>query len=188
MLSKKHREILLASADLFQKQGYAATSMRQLAKAVNIEPSSLYSHIKSKEAILQMICAEQSDKFIQFMQWIMEQDDDPIDKIKALLMHQMQIAYDDSTAITVFNDEWKHLNETHLTSFLKARKAYEADFITIIEEGIKDGKLKKVSSKIILNTMLSSVKWIHFQSNRNIANPDNFEEIVDIILGGILAV
>ncbi len=187
-LSKKHSEILQTAADLFKKQGYAATSMRQLAKAVNIEPSSLYSHIQSKEAILQMICFEQADKFIQFIHWIEEQDDSPIEKIRALLLHQMQIAYDDSTSITVFNDEWKHLNDAHLNTFLKLRKEYESAFIQLINLGIDQGLLKNIDSKIILNTLLSSIKWIHFQSNRNVANPDNFHLLLDLILGGVLRV
>ena len=176
----------MASADLFKKQGYVATSMRQLAKAVNIEPSSLYSHIQSKEDILQTICFEQANKFTQFIEWIVEQDDSPIEKIKAILLHQIQIASDDSTSITVFNDEWKHLNEEHLKTFLLSRKTYESFFINIINQGIRQEVIKDIDPKIIFNTLLSSIKWIHFQSNKNVANPSNFILIVDLILGGIL--
>ncbi len=185
-ISKKHREILMASADLFKRQGYAATSMRQLAKAVDIEPSSLYSHIQSKEEILQTICFEQAEKFTKFIEWIAEQDDSPIEKIKAILLHQIQIACDDSTSITVFNDEWKHLNEEHLKTFLISRKTYESLFIEIINQGVQQNVIKDVDPKIVFNTLLSSIKWIHFQSNKNAANPNNFSQIVDLILGGIL--
>lgn len=44
--------ILEASLDLFSKQGYAGTSVRQIAAAVGMQAASLYSHFEGKEAIL----------------------------------------------------------------------------------------------------------------------------------------
>ena len=40
------------AALLFEKKGYTASSMRDIAFEVGIEPSSLYSHIKSKGDML----------------------------------------------------------------------------------------------------------------------------------------
>jgi len=44
--------ILEAALDLFARHGYAGTSMRQIAAAVGMRASSLYSHFAGKEAIL----------------------------------------------------------------------------------------------------------------------------------------
>jgi AcrR family transcriptional regulator len=43
--------ILEAALDLFARQGFAGTSVRQLARAVGLRESSLYNHFASKEAI-----------------------------------------------------------------------------------------------------------------------------------------
>jgi AcrR family transcriptional regulator len=43
--------ILEAALELFARQGFAATSMRQIADAVGIRASSLYNHFEGKEAI-----------------------------------------------------------------------------------------------------------------------------------------
>lgn len=43
--------ILEVSLELFSRQGFAATSMRQIAGQVGIRASSLYNHFESKEAI-----------------------------------------------------------------------------------------------------------------------------------------
>lgn len=42
----------MAAADLFARENYYNVSMRQIADRVGIQPSSIYNHYESKEAIL----------------------------------------------------------------------------------------------------------------------------------------
>lgn len=44
--------ILLAAVDLIARQGYAATSMAQVAEAAGVSPSGLVHHFGSKKALL----------------------------------------------------------------------------------------------------------------------------------------
>lgn len=50
--SNKKQEITEAALKLFSVQGFEATSISQIADAVNIQKASLYSHFESKQAIL----------------------------------------------------------------------------------------------------------------------------------------
>lgn len=45
-------KILEAALTLFSENGYAATSVRQIAREVGVRESALYNHFESKEAIL----------------------------------------------------------------------------------------------------------------------------------------
>jgi AcrR family transcriptional regulator len=47
--------ILQAAHDLFIKQGYHGTSMRQIAKQANIALGGLYNHFNSKEAVFEAV-------------------------------------------------------------------------------------------------------------------------------------
>lgn len=49
--SPSRQAILEAAYDLFLAQGYAATSMRQIARRAGLALSSIYNHFPSKEAI-----------------------------------------------------------------------------------------------------------------------------------------
>jgi AcrR family transcriptional regulator len=49
--SPTKERILMTSTILFARKGYAAVSMRDIAQANDIKPSSLYNHFKSKEAL-----------------------------------------------------------------------------------------------------------------------------------------
>ncbi len=48
-------KILEAAIDLFSRKGYEAVSMQDIASAVGIRKSSIYSHFKGKDEILQHI-------------------------------------------------------------------------------------------------------------------------------------
>lgn len=52
------QQILLAALDLFSQNGYAGTSIRQIARAVGVRESAIYNHYKSKEEIFNAILSE----------------------------------------------------------------------------------------------------------------------------------
>jgi AcrR family transcriptional regulator len=49
------QRILDAALELFARQGFAATSVRELARAVGLRESSLYNHFAGKEAIFHVL-------------------------------------------------------------------------------------------------------------------------------------
>ena len=54
----RRRSILDAAARLFARQGYHATSMRDIAAAAEMLPGSVYYHFASKETLLLAVYAE----------------------------------------------------------------------------------------------------------------------------------
>ncbi|MHB8873932.1 MAG: TetR/AcrR family transcriptional regulator [Myxococcaceae bacterium] len=52
------RDILDAALDLFAKDGFHGTSVREIARAVGVRESALYHHFPSKDAILEALTQE----------------------------------------------------------------------------------------------------------------------------------
>ena len=183
----KKQMILEAAATLFRDRGYAATSMRDLAKAVHLQASSLYNHIASKQEILAEICFQNAHRFLEGLKKVEEENTDPLSKIEALIKLHLVIATEDVTSITSFNDEWRHLEEPHLSEFTALRKKYERQFKSIIKEGIKEGTLKDIKSTIVLNTLLSSIRWVYdWYKPDGKQSIEQISDIVsDLLLGGL---
>lgn len=159
--SAKRQFILEAAAKLFRERGYAASSMRDLAKAVDLKASSLYNHIASKQEILKEICFQNAHRFLDGIQVIEQGSGNSLDKLQALLALHLQIATEDITSIISFNDEWRHLEASYLQEFIQLRKEYENRFKAIIEQGIQEGSLKAVNTTIVFNTFLSAIRWVY---------------------------
>lgn len=182
----KKEQIYLEAIRLFREKGYPSTSMRDLAQRVGLEPSSLYSHIRSKEEILQSICFDCANRFLEGMKAIMEDERKAHGRIRALIDLHITIAYDDPASITVFNDEWRHLSEPYLSDFLSMRKTYEQSLIEILKEGIDSGELITVKPEIAMYCILSALRWVHLRHPETIDRQQLVDSIGNILLGGLL--
>jgi AcrR family transcriptional regulator len=160
--SKRKQEIYAASARLFRKKGYVAASVRDIAELVGIEPSSLYSHIKSKEEILINICHDCAELFAEGMEMILDSDKTNIEKLDSLVDLHIDIAYNNPSSVTVFNDEWRHLPSEELSEFLLKRKEYEDNFKKVLKSGMENGDFEQMSLTTTFNIIINSVKWLHF--------------------------
>ena len=185
MANANKREIIFtAAAKLFRDRGYQATSMRDLAEAVDLKASSLYNHIGSKEEILKEICMANADKFSAGMQKILKLESSPLDKIKALIDLHINIAVNDYTSVTSFNDEWRHLGEPSLSDFKEKRKKYEREFLSIIKAGIAQSQIKNIHPSVCLYTILSSTQWI-YEAHLDISPSQVSTDLMGILIKGI---
>lgn len=187
LASAKKAMILEAAAKLFRDKGYKATSMRDLAAAVNLKASSLYNHIGSKEELLKVICFANANHFLKGLEEIDLQKISAFDKIKELLQLHITIALEDITSITSFNDEWRQLSEPDLSAFLEMRKDYEKRFIQIIEKAQEDKTIKALDPTFCLYTILSSTRWVYdYNQQSKKKKPEQIKNTIQkIILDGI---
>jgi len=162
----RKEEIYAVSAKLFRQRGYVAATMRDIAELVGIEPSSLYSHIKSKEEILINICTVCADEFDEGMQKILSTQKSNAEKILDLIDLHIDIAYNKPSSITVFNDEWRHMPGKELSKFLDKRNSYEMSFKSILSDGMLKFEFIEISEETAFQLIINSVKWMHYYTKK----------------------
>jgi AcrR family transcriptional regulator len=186
-ISKK-KEIIQKSAQLFREKGYAASSVRDIAQAVGLEPSSLYSHIKSKEDLLFAICMECSSHYNNAIDEALAIKGDDIEKLKKCIEIHIDLALNDPTSSTVFSDEWKHLPKERLEKFLQEKKEYERKFLNHLDKLNTSKRIKNIDPYIIMNSMISSTRWLHY-SKKKWSNEEKIKtknHILEMLVDGIL--
>lgn len=182
----KRQQILLEAARLFREKGFKATSMRDIAKEVNMEAASLYSHIKSKSEILEELVFLIAYKFQNGMKAIDESSYSPIQKIKALIALQIRITVENPYAIFLQTQGLMHLKEPHRSKYQAIRDQYANDFIRIIEAGIELGEVKKVNPEIMVFTILSASRWLYtWDHDKKKINPVELEiQLLELLENG----
>lgn len=153
-------EIIQTSAVLFQKKGYSAVTMRDIAKAMGIKAASLYNHIKSKQEILSEIIISLAEQFTEQMKIIKNSDDNSIDKLKQIVALHVNTTSNNQFGMASLNNDWMHL-EAELEYYLKLRKNYENDFRGVIEEGIQGSELINGNPEVMLFSLLSTLRSLY---------------------------
>jgi TetR/AcrR family transcriptional regulator, cholesterol catabolism regulator len=188
VLFDRKEQINEIAQNLFRTKGYAATSMRDLAREIGIEPASIYSHVKSKEALLQKICFRIADEFFEALQQVLEQDADAAAKLSAAIDAHVNVIVENLDATTVFFHEWKHLSEPSLVEFKSLRNKYEKQFRSIIEEGVASGEFDKVdahvSVKLLFAMMNSIYEW--YNPKGKLKRKEIVRNIVETYVNGIV--
>ncbi|WP_439881934.1 TetR/AcrR family transcriptional regulator [Pontibacter sp. MBLB2868] len=159
-VSRKEQIEKTATA-LFKTKGFSATSMRDLANALGIEAASIYSHIKSKEEILQRVCFRMAQEFFEALDTAESAEATATERLKAAIAAHVQVLTKNTAASAVFLHEWRHLSEPFLGTYLAMRDKYEARFREIIRSGIANGEFTLPDEKFAVLTILSGLNWIH---------------------------
>ncbi len=189
LTGNRKEQILHIAMNLFREKGYAGTSMRDLARAIGIEPASLYSHIKSKEDLLRTICFDLADKFIYSLQELDNSDMSPDEQLYAAIEAHIRVIRTNADASSVFLHEWRFLSEPDLSRFKRLRSTYEGFFTEIVERGVKEGVFKPVDVKFTVRTIFSTLNWTYgwYRLSREADIGDKCDKLFDLILNGIKA-
>lgn len=75
--SRTRREAQRVALELFTRQGYEATSLRQIADELGINKASLYYHFASKEAILRSLLEDRGSEAEELLAWLRDQPRTP---------------------------------------------------------------------------------------------------------------
>jgi AcrR family transcriptional regulator len=185
MIQLSRKEHIRNSAQkLFRIKGYAATSMRDLAKDVGVEAPSIYNHYTSKNELLKDICFDIAAQFYQAFTTATTNKKTVTQKLSAAIQSHIQVIYNNIEASSVFFDEWMFLEGADLVKFKKLRSDYQQQFHKLIEKGIEANEIKNVDIHIAVFTILSSLNAVH--ELRNKADVDEIAATVsNLLLNGI---
>lgn len=153
-------EILDAAGQLFSRQGFHATSMRDLARAVNLQGGSLYAHIESKEEVLFELVNRAADEFLSNAEAI-PANLPPQEQLERLIQGHLEVIVRELDNATVFFHEWKFLNPSLQSKITARRDAYEGCFRKVIEAGVKSGDFQVEDVRLTTMYVLSALNWTY---------------------------
>ncbi len=185
--TEKLDQILKEAAKLFRQKGFGGTSMRDLAAQLGMEAASMYYHIGSKDEILEKICFEVANNYLEHLEEIEAQKTIHIDKLKELIRFHVRMMIVNGPEVSVTNHDWKYLTKEKLATFKELRKLYETRLETLISAGIEAGELAEVNPQVALFTILSSLRWVEYwwKPQRGIGAKELENNIITLLLKGI---
>lgn len=153
------------ASDLFRERGYAATSIRDIARALSVQGASLYAHVTSKEDVLWAIVDRAASRFESAAERAeaeaaARRPGDPAEAVAALVRAHLEVLTGDVDEAGVFVHEWRSLGPERRSDILARRDAYEARFRRYIQDGIAIGAFTITDPAIAAAALLSAINGV----------------------------
>ena len=154
----KRDAVLRAAANMFNKRGYAATSLDEIAAQFNITKTSLYYYVGSKPVLLQKCYEVTLDYCDHAMEQVRGQENSGLEKIVNYL-RMIILEAPNRGPLAVVNEFHCLPDEARDEIHRRARKLDE-NLLALIEEGIADGSVAPVPTKIAELLLMGALNWI----------------------------
>lgn len=119
-------KVLQAATELFRKQGYERTTVRDLASRVGIQSGSIFHHFPSKQAILCAVMEENIRISIARLEDAVEGEEDPCERLLQMVLSELDSINSEARhALIVVVFEWRSVDESGRVALLELREDYE---------------------------------------------------------------
>ncbi|MDF5751211.1 TetR/AcrR family transcriptional regulator [Spongiactinospora sp. TRM90649] len=159
------RKALLSSAiRLFERNGYAATSVQSIIDGANLTKGAFYHHFKSKEDLLFHVHDRFIDHQLHRAREVVADTELPADeKLRRLIVEALlepMAMY--KPEITVFLQERRFLSGETFVEIKEKREAFERCFVDVVETGMQEGVFREVGlPHIVAFGIIGMGAWTH---------------------------
>ncbi|MGQ9910307.1 MAG: TetR family transcriptional regulator [Candidatus Flexifilum sp.] len=178
--SVNREDILFAAADVLQRHGYEATTMKDIAAAVNLTAASLYHHFRNKDALLLAVLEQGMAEILRRIAPIAEANQPAAERLRRMI-HAHVAGVASNTAVgaamvfeihavrTARPPGKKASPEDHAAyadyirrrdAFFTLRDQFEAHFRRVVEDGVRTGEFRPVDVPIFVKIMLGAQNWV----------------------------
>ena len=140
--------ILEAAACIFSEKGYHATSMQDIADAVNLQKASIYYHYSSKQEILGDILDHALDLINNQLELVLSQSLSPDEKLRQAMVTYFKTIAENQNLSAVLLLEMKSLEPELKANQASRRQKFESLWRELIIEGKQQGIFNDIDSSL----------------------------------------
>jgi AcrR family transcriptional regulator len=167
-MGKNHQkdiEIRKVVARLFSEKGFHGTSMREIARVLGMNQSSLYHYFKGKEEILFQLMNDAMDEALDVLKGICEADLSPEEKMEEVLGFYTRYYAGNPDCLALLVNEMHSLNSRSHRILLEKQRQYVHLIRSILDELASQHKMKPIHPTIATFAFFGmvhyTIKWYH---------------------------
>jgi AcrR family transcriptional regulator len=170
-------QLLLACAQVISEKGFHATSMQDIAEAVDLQKASLYHHFTSKQEILLVLLDQAIDLLTERLDPIVRQDLPADQKLRAMMRCFLETLAERKDLVAVLLLEYRSLNRELLSKHVVRRDRLERIWRKIIQQGIDSDLFCSTDAALTTRALLGVLNWTITWYNPS--GPLTIDEIAD---------
>lgn len=178
--------ILDVAEALFQERGYTAVAMRDIAKAAQMRTASLYYHFPSKEQLFISVRERMFERHRVGIQHALEQADKTL-QLQLLAVAKWFLSQPPINFLSMMQSDMPALSEA---AKLRLSQAVNQAIFAPIEQTLATAQanheIRNVQPKLLVGFVLSVLESIPHIRSSNASREEMVEEMIAVLLSGIV--
>ncbi|MBI5666433.1 MAG: TetR/AcrR family transcriptional regulator [Chloroflexi bacterium] len=199
--SVSRQDILHAAAHVLQRNGYEATTMKDIAAEVNLTAASLYHHFDNKDALLLAVLEAGIEQILGEIEPIARSSRSSAEKLRRMIAAHI-VSLTENTAVgaamvfeikSLVSDKSATGNGSkpdaasmieRREAFVARRDQFEDLFRFVVREGIERGEFRAVDVPIFVKTLLGAHNWVGvwYRPEGRLSGPEIADMMADTFL------
>ena len=184
---QRRDEVFAVAERLFADRGYHATSVRDIAAALDIKAGSLYAHIETKDDVLWELVNRAAERFFAAAGPIVQSELVPIEKLRRLIAAHVAVVTSSVASAAVYTTQWRHLADPRRGEFAAKRDRYEGMVRGLVRDCIREGTFADVDEKFATLLILSSINWIYqwYRADGPMTSEEIARKLTEMLFNGL---
>lgn len=136
----KRDSIVAAAVELFYRQGYARTTLEQVADAINVTKPFIYAHFKSKAELLADICSRAIRLSHDSLNRAVAMDGSPTEMLERIAREFMAAVLSHQGHAVIYSREETELDPAAREAINGLRREFDRRLVKVIEAGVAKGE------------------------------------------------
>ena len=185
----KRERIISTAVDLFHNNGLGNTTLEAVAEKMNVTKPFIYSHFKSKSALLTEICSLGIRASLDVMDRIVASDGSATQKVRALAHDFMIAVLENQGHIAIYTREEKHLSKEDSGAIDNMRREFDRKFCGLLNEGVATGEFVVDDVQLASLAIGGIVSWsyVWYRPDGRLTRGETAERISDLVMAMVQA-
>jgi AcrR family transcriptional regulator len=184
-IERRRHEIFHSSVALILKQGFAGTSMQEIAQAAGVGKSTLYDYFPTKDHVLLFVFEEELDILQEQAEGIAALNMPVEEKLIKILEAQLEYLLDNKNFFMKISAQAMQMGKDGQESIMKRRYSYQDLVRGVLEQGIREGVFRPVNTRLATRAMLETMEVLVYTTRPTGTPREMLPYIMDIFMHGI---
>jgi len=186
-INRRRHEIFHSAVALILKQGFAGTSMQEIAEAAGVGKSTLYDYFPTKDDVLLFVFEEELDKFQEQAEGIAARAIPVQEKLIKILEAHLDYLLNNKNFFIEISMQIMQLGQAGQQRIMKKRYAYQDLLRGIVEQGVREAVFRPVNTRLATRVMSESMEVLVYTTRPTGTPREMLADVLDMFMHGIQA-
>jgi AcrR family transcriptional regulator len=150
-----------AALRLFARHGYAAVSMRQIAREVGVQAGALYQYISDKQGLLYDLMRGHMEELLSAWAESRPPAGDAVARLEHFARFHIRFHAARSDAVFVSYMELRNLNAENFAALEALRRRYEGELEAILRAGQAEGAMRLPDTRLAAMALIAMLTGVN---------------------------